>query len=315
MQVQGDRWFMDLKSFSDDLPDLWGPWGCDSEVGTLRAVLMHRPGRELAAIDASNYDRFLFKAPVNVPQLLEQFDALIDIYRDHGVDVQFVQGQREDRPNALYVRDLYVMTPQGAILARPAVATRRGEERAVAATLASLGVPILKTVNGSGTFEGANVMWLNSKVALLGTSVRTNREGAQQVERELYTAGAERVIHVHIAFGRIHFDGYISQVDRCTVAVCPYLIDFDTVEELKECGLTVIEAPNLQEVAQLGLNMVALRPGLVVMPDGFPDTAKALEQAGIETVRVKIDEILKGGGAVHCMTGFLRRDPIGDGGA
>ena len=55
------------------------------------------------------------------------------------------------------------------------------------------------------------------------------------------------------------------------------------------------------------INFVALKPGLVVQPDGNPRTRQVLEAAGIEVIPVDVTEILKGVGAVHCMTAFLKR--------
>ena len=68
-----------------------------------------------------------------------QHDALADIYRAHGVRVHYIEEQREDKPNALFCRDLVLMTPEGAIVTRPAMEARRGEERYAAKALADLG--------------------------------------------------------------------------------------------------------------------------------------------------------------------------------
>jgi arginine deiminase len=35
-----------------------------------------------------------------------------------------------------------------------------------------------------------------------------------------------------------------------------------------------------------------------------------MRDAGIKIIPVDISEILKGWGALHCMTAFLRRDPV-----
>ena len=49
-----------------------------------------------------------------------------------------MEEQREDRPNAVYCRDLMFMTPEGAIISRPALPVRRGEEAAMAKALAAI---------------------------------------------------------------------------------------------------------------------------------------------------------------------------------
>ena len=67
-----------------------------------------------------------------------------------------------------------VYDTEGAIITRPGMSARRGEERYVAA-LADIGVPIVRTVNGDGIFEGANAMWVDRKTVILATSSRTNK--------------------------------------------------------------------------------------------------------------------------------------------
>ena len=52
------------------------------------------------------------------------------------LDVYKRQEQREDRPNAVFERDNFFMTPEGAIVMRLAMPQRRGEERYTAQTLA-----------------------------------------------------------------------------------------------------------------------------------------------------------------------------------
>ncbi len=313
MRVQGDRWLPDPASFEDDRARLWGDFYVDSEVGRLRSVLMHRPGPELDLVAGGGYEEHLYDAPVDPVRFRRQFDGLCETYRRLGVEVRFVEGQLEDRPNAVYMRDLYTMTPEGAILARPATRQRRGEERAVAATLARLGVPILKTVNGLGTFEGSNVVWLDRRTCLLGTSSRTNEAGALQVERELKGLGVEEVLRVSVPYGQIHVDGFISPVDLRRVVVAPWLLTWDLRRQLIARGFELIVAENLEEVGRLGTNFVAVAPGEVVMAEGFPETLALLRSHGVEVHLVPMDEILRGGGSLHCCTGFLRRDPISDG--
>ncbi len=310
MRVQGDRWLPDERAFAEDMREVWGDFYCDSEVGRLTAVLMHRPGPELELVTAETYGDLLFDAPVDCGRFRAQFDALVETYRSTGVEVHFVSGQRPDRPNAVYVRDLYTMTPEGAILARPATRQRRGEERAVAQTLAALGVPILKTVNGRGTYEGSNVMWLDRTTCLLGTSSRTNGEGADQVERELRTLGVQEIARVAVPYGQIHVDGFISMVDVRTAVISPWLITWDLRRWLLDRGFQLIVAENLDEVGRLGTNFVCVEPRKVVMAAGFPETKELLERSGVEAIEVEIGEILRGGGGVHCMTGFLRRAPV-----
>ena len=81
----------------------------------------------------------------------------------------------------MFCADLLVMTPQGAILARPASTVRAGEERQVARKLAALGIPILATLTGNACFEGADLMWLDEKTAIIGRGLRTNDAAIAQI--------------------------------------------------------------------------------------------------------------------------------------
>ena len=47
------------------------------------------------------------------------------------------------------------MTPEGAIIARPAAECRVGEEIYALRQMVKLGVPIVRTINSDGIFDGA----------------------------------------------------------------------------------------------------------------------------------------------------------------
>ncbi|MFA9556357.1 dimethylarginine dimethylaminohydrolase family protein [Evansella sp. AB-rgal1] len=311
VKVQGERWFPSEQTFSDEMKDLWGDWYCDSEVGKLRAVLMHRPGQEVEGITDDNFAEYRFRAAMNPVRARQQQDELANIYRDHGVDVHYVEGQRTDRPNAMFMRDLMLMTPEGAIVCRPAIPARRGEEKAVAKTLASLGVPIIKTINGDGYFEGASAMWVNRDTIIIGTGSRTNESGAVQVESELRNLGVKNIIRTQIPYGSIHLDGYMNMVDETKLLVFPWHVTYDCAKQLLDLGIEIIELTNIEELKQgMSMNFVALEPGKVVMPSGNPHTKALLESHDVQVIDVDMDEIMNGWGAVHCMTAFLRRDPV-----
>src|SRR5215211_4802084 len=61
-----------------------------------------------------------------------QHDTLVAEYEAQGVAVHLVENARMDKPNSFFIRDLMLMTPEGAIITRPASTLRAGEERFVA---------------------------------------------------------------------------------------------------------------------------------------------------------------------------------------
>lgn len=62
-------------------------FGTDSEVGTLRSVLLHRPGNELRRLTHANRGQLLFDGIPWVDRAQEEHDAFARILRDHGVEV------------------------------------------------------------------------------------------------------------------------------------------------------------------------------------------------------------------------------------
>jgi N-dimethylarginine dimethylaminohydrolase len=304
-----EEWFARKTVLEIEIADYWGDWGVWSEVSALKSVLMRRPGPEIEQMTDPHFWRWL--EAMDPEKARAQHDALAQLYRDHGVDVFYVENMRADRPNAMFMRDSVFMTPEGAILARHAIDVRRGEERFVAETLGKLGVPILKTVHGSGIFEGACAMWVDRQTVIIGTGVRANAEGARQVEETLRTIGVTDFIHFPIPYGHAHVDGLFNFIDHDLAMMFPWQTPYDLWEQLHEKGIEIIEAPSISEVRdRLALNFVAIGPRKLVVPHDVPHTIRLLEKHDVEVIPVDITELRKGWGALHCMTAFLKRqDP------
>jgi N-dimethylarginine dimethylaminohydrolase len=303
----GPKWSARTLSLHDEMSFCWGDWGSSSECGKLHAVLLKSPGAEIDLVD--DVDEAQMRARL-IPELArQQHRDLVDAYERHGIAVHLIRNGRTDKPNSLFVRDLMLMTPEGAIVARPASTVRAGEERFVAETLANLGVPILLTVHGRGTFEGADVSWVNRDLCFLAEGLRTNREGADQVERTLLEIGVKEVIRVGLPWGTMHLDGMLNFLDRDLAAIWPRRTPFKIVDSLRHRGFRFIEIENEEEAQnQLSLNFVALQPGEILMPAGGNCARSLFEEAGVTCHTVEIGELIKAGGGIHCMTGLLKRD-------
>ncbi|MCI8464642.1 MAG: amidinotransferase [Lachnospiraceae bacterium] len=294
--------------FREDIPRLYGNWGVDSEIGTLRAVLMRRGGKEIEGI--TDPKAMAMKEVWDVEKVRHEQDVLAEIYRSHGVAVHYIEEMGEAYPNGIYVRDLVLMTPDGAIVARPAASCRVGEEVYAARQLSKLGVPIIKTIHGTGIFDGACLLWMDAQTCLLGYGLRCNASGISQVEAELSTMGVKHVIKVEIPRGMAHLDSFMAFADYKTALVLRMAAPNTVYTELERRGIQIIDIPDLEEFAGFCQNMVALKPGTVVMPTGCPKTVKALEKAGVEVIQTEVGEVMKGNGAIHCMTAFLKRDSV-----
>ena len=301
----GERWFPKETSFEEDITEYWGEWGVCSEVETLRAVLMRRPGKEVEGFDPKAV-RFSDE-PIDVELMRRQHDNVAKVYTDFGAKVYYVEHQLEDRPNAVFCRDLMFMTPEGAIITRPGMAARRGEERYVAEALAKIGVPILKTIAGDGMFEGANAMWVDRHTCVVSTGSRCNRSGYEQVKTELERMGVT-VYHMQQPYSNIHIDGIMNAISHDKVLVHAAQVPYDIIDMLKKKGYEILEIPSrTEQFRTLACNFVALEPNHILMAQGNPRTQEMLDKHGVNIDTVDISEILKGRGSLHCITAFLKR--------
>lgn len=311
MPIAANEWSLTADTpFEVEMPQLWGDWGCSSEIGRLRAVLLHRPGPEIEQIE--DPAAVLFAERMNPERARRQHDAMADVYRAHGVDVHYIEHMPLNKPNGMFVRDLVAMTPEGAIVARPGTIIRRGEERYAAEALARLGVPILRTIAGTGTFEGADLLWANRDLAFVSLSRRTNAEGARQVKAELERMGVGEIVTVQVPWSEAHLDGMMAVLDRKLAIVYTVQVPYVVVEAFRRHGFHILEVTSEAEVRYgVALNFVALEPGKIVIPHGNnAGTVRMMQEAGVEVIQVEIDELMKGAGAIHCMTAFLKRDEL-----
>src|SRR5258708_23902624 len=60
--------------------------GCDSEVGRLRAVILHRPGDELRRLTPRNNDALLFDGLPRVSKAQQEHDAFAAALESRGVE-------------------------------------------------------------------------------------------------------------------------------------------------------------------------------------------------------------------------------------
>ena len=301
----GPGWSPRVSSLREELGSIWGTCGVDNEWSALKAVLLHRPGPELAGVTDPDAVQMLEK--VDPERVAMQHDALAQEYREEGAVVHYVEPSGAPPPNLMFVADLFFPTPEGVILARPASTVRAGEERWVARRLANLGVPILRSVGGRGIFEGADALWLAPGAVLLATGLRTNAEGAGQVA-DLLREMAVDVVPMGLPHGAMHLMGTLRFLDSDLAVAWSDQVPYAAVEALRQHGYRVLFTPDEDEVRQgSALNFVTLGPRRILMAAGNPITQAFYREAGIYCRTVEVDELLKAAGGIGCLTGILER--------
>ncbi|GAA1905061.1 arginine deiminase [Nocardioides lentus] len=84
--------------------------GADSEVGTLRTVMLHRPGPELKRLTPRNNDRLLFDGLPWVARAQEEHDAFAQALRDRDVEVLYLTELLTEAFEAQHARNHAITT-------------------------------------------------------------------------------------------------------------------------------------------------------------------------------------------------------------
>lgn len=302
----GSGWRPRPGDLASEIGSVWAGYGVGSEWRRLTDVIVHRPGPEI--VPEGDPDELLMLERPDPERAAAQHDAMCEAYRTEGVAVHAVEPDPPLSPNQMFCADLMFMTPQGTIVGRPASPVRAGEERWIARRLAALGVPILRTVAGRGTFEGADAAWLDEETVLIGQGLRTNAEGAWQVASTLAEQDVAALV-VDLPHGSMHLMGELRIVDRDLAFARAGRLAWSAIQALSERGVEVRFFPSEEENrAGMGHNFVTLGPRRILVPAGNPESERVYGEAGVDVMTIEVDELVKAAGAIGCLTGVLSRE-------
>ena len=169
-------------------------------------------------------------------------------------------------------------------------------------TLAA-GIPTLGRIEAPGTVEGGDTFWLRPDLLCIGRTLRTNDAGARQLAS--IVGGDVRVFDVPYWKGPaelVHLLSVISPVADDVAVVFLPLLPAGLYALLADLGVRLVEVPEA-EYPTLACNVLAVRPGVVVVAEGNDGTRRGLEAAGCEVHAIPLGEVGENGsGGVTCLT-------------
>ena len=209
----------------------------------------------------------------------------------------------------VYVFDPLLITDRGAVPLRPGKTTRRGEEAALERWTDAAGIPTRGRIEAPATVEGGDTFWLRPDLLCVGRSLRTNAAGVEQLAR--IVGGRVEIFDLpwwHGPSEVLHLLSVISPVADDLAVVFPPLLPVGLYDLLGDLGIRML-AVTEQEFGTLGCNVLAVRPGVVIVADGNPLIGGALAAAGCEVHAFAASEIgLNGSGGPTCLTRPVLRD-------
>ncbi|MGD8724041.1 MAG: arginine deiminase family protein [Desulfobacterales bacterium] len=244
----------------------------------------------ITRIPAQTFDRGITSAKLGPPSyesVLKQHRSYTETLNSIGLKVVELEPLSE-YPDAHFVEDTAIVTPEMAIITNPGAPSRRGEEISTARVLAQYRP--LEHIQAPGTVDGGDVLMIDNHF-LIGISERTNQEGAEQMGRILDRHG--KTNSTIPAGAGLHFKSSVNYAGKNTVIVTP---DFAEHEALKAYEKVIVDRSEPYAANTLWIN------DHLLVPKGFPNTKTKLEALGLPIIELDVSEMRKMDGGLTCLS-------------
>ncbi len=282
-------------------------YGVRSSVAPLHRVAVRRPllgGDDVLAQYAAAH----WQTP-DLDRLAADHAGFVATLRELGSDVVELDPV-PGLPDAVFVYDPVFVGPSGSIELRAAKAARAGEGAHLIAGLESAGVPTIGSLLGDATADAGDMFWLDESTVAIGRSYRTNQDAVDQMRGILAADGVGVEVfdlpHDQGPEYCLHLMSVISPVREDLAVVYERLAPVELLRSLSRRGITWVVVDD-EEYVTLGCNILAVRPGVVVMGERNVRTADALRGHGVEVHTFDSTESDKGEGGPTCMTRPIHR--------
>jgi N-dimethylarginine dimethylaminohydrolase len=278
-------------------------YGVTSMTAPLRRVLVRKPALH------GDFAGAAWREP-DPAALARQHEAFVELLDRLGPSVE-VADALDGQVDSVYMHDPVLVTGRGAIPLRMAKPARQAEPAAMATELERLGVPVLGTLDAPAYADGGDRFWLDDATMAIGLGYRTNLAGVdavrQIVEPEGVAVEAYDMPHDQGPGFVLHLQSFLSGVSSDLCVVYEPLAPVRLLQDLRARGFDWV-AISHDDYLAMGCNILAVRPGVVVMVDGVPAVRRALEARGVEVHVYDGSELsLKGDGGPTCLTAPLLR--------
>jgi dimethylargininase len=221
------------------------------------------------------------------PLILQQHHAYRQALLSLGLNV-IVLPTEQAYPDAYFVEDPAIITPNIAVITRSGAPSRRGEETTLEPFLEYYR-PLVH-IHPPGTVDGGDVLMVGNHF-FIGLSERTNIEGAVQLAALLADAGHTSE-NIRVAAG-LHLKSGVNVVGNDTLLVTKTLADYPAFSKYEKILLDADE--------EYAANTLWTNDALL-MPKGFPKTHVKLATLGMRIIELDVSEVQKMDGGLTCMS-------------
>lgn len=278
-------------------------FGVRSTVAALRRVAVRPPS------PTSDFAAAHWAQPLDRDLLVEQHAGFVRLLRSLDCDVVELPAI-DALADSCFTYDPVFVTGRGVIVFQAAKDVRAKESAVLADELAALGIPVVGRLTGDACADGGDCFWLDDHTLAVGRGYRTNAAGIAQL-RELLAPEGVSVEEFQLPHDQgpeycLHLMSVVSMVRDDLAVVYERLAPVALLEALRARGIDWVVVPDA-EYPSLGCNVLAVRPGVVVIAEGNDETAMLLRQRGVHVHIYPASEINKGEGGPTCLTRPLWR--------
>ena len=225
--------------------------------------------------------------PPDFQRMTVQHDAYVCTLEELGLTVIGLAPEL-DFPDAHFVEDTAVVTPDIAVITNPGAVARQGEEKTIEPVLA--GFRPIDRIEPPGTLDGGDVLMAGSHF-FIGISERTNPEGAEQLGKILERFGNTWTA-VDVGKG-LHLKSGVNAVGGDTLLLTEAFSRLDAFAGYEKI---VLHSEETYAGNTLWIN------DHLMMPEGFPDTLAKLDKLGLPIRVLDMSEVQKMDGGLTCLS-------------
>lgn len=249
----------------------------------IKNVIVRKPSKNFAdGITTSNLGK------PNYEKALKQHEQYIEALKKCGCNVTILDAD-EKYPDSTFVEDVAIVTEKCAIITKPSASSRKGEEKEIIDVLKKF-YNNIEFLYDNACLDGGDILRFENHF-YIGQSKRTNAEGAKQLTKILnkygYTTSTVPVKKI------LHLKTGIVYLKENTFIGTGEFINNDIFKDF-----TVI---NVDRREAYSANCILINDN-VIIPKNFPNSKKALIDAGYKTIEVEMSEFEKMDGGLTCLS-------------
>ncbi|MEW9674793.1 arginine deiminase family protein [Lentibacillus sp. L22] len=224
----------------------------------------------------------------NYDKLLVQHEAYIEALKQCKVTVKELPAS-EDFPDSTFVEDTAVLTPDFAVITNPGAPSRNAEIQEMEPVLKEFYTDI-RYIKAPGTLDGGDVLQIDDHF-YIGISARTNETGATQLKKILESTGYKATIVPLKEF--FHLKTGVAYLGNNLIVAAGEFIDHP---DFTQYDKIIVSDENEYSANCIRVN------DYVIIPKGYPETKKQMNDRGYQTIEVEMTEFQKHDGGLSCLS-------------